>query len=104
MAEGHGTMGQQTPAVPDHTIRRIRTKERLQMHRIPNQQNTMTMEVNENTSLGSDSYEEASAAKKDAAVPVIKTVQAVDSGINKVVIIAKLSRFDALKHAKKHEA
>ncbi len=61
--------------------------------------NTMTMEVNENTSLGSDSYEEASAAKKDAAVPVIKTVQAVDSGINKVVIIAKLSRFDALKHA-----
>ncbi len=61
--------------------------------------NTMTMEVNENTSLGSDSYEEASEAKKDAAVPVIKTVQAVDSGINKVVIIAKLSRFDALKHA-----
>ncbi|MBE5855994.1 MAG: ammonium transporter [Lachnospiraceae bacterium] len=61
--------------------------------------NTMTMEINENTSLGSDSYEEASEAKKDAAVPVIKTVQAVDSGINKVVIIAKLSRFDALKHA-----
>ena len=61
--------------------------------------NTMTMEINENTSLGSDSYEEASEAKKEAAVPVIKTVQAVDSGINKVVIIAKLSRFDALKHA-----
>ncbi|SDA54846.1 ammonium transporter, Amt family [Lachnospiraceae bacterium G11] len=61
--------------------------------------NTMTMEINENTSLGNDSYEEASEAKKDAAVPVIKTVQAVDSGINKVVIIAKLSRFDALKHA-----
>ncbi len=61
--------------------------------------NTMTMEINENTSLGSDSYEEASEAKKDAAVPVIKTVQTVDSGINKVVIIAKLSRFDALKHA-----
>ncbi len=61
--------------------------------------NTMTMEINENTSLGSDAYEEASEAKKDAAVPVIKTVQAVDSGINKVVIIAKLSRFDALKHA-----
>ena len=60
---------------------------------------TMTIEINENTSLGSDSYEEASEAKKEAAVPVIKTVQAVDSGINKVVIIAKLSRFDALKHA-----
>ncbi|MBO4809641.1 MAG: ammonium transporter [Lachnospiraceae bacterium] len=61
--------------------------------------NTMTMEINENTSLGSDSYEEASAAKKEAAVPVIKTVVPNDSGINKVVIIAKLSRFDALKHA-----
>ena len=61
--------------------------------------NTMTMEVNENTSLGSDSYEEASEAKKEAAVPVIKPVMPVDSGINKVVIIAKLSRFDALKHA-----
>lgn len=60
--------------------------------------NTMLMDVNENTSLGSDAYEEASQAKKDAAVPVVHPVVS-DSGINKVVIIAKASRFDALKKA-----
>ncbi|MCR4754791.1 MAG: ammonium transporter [Lachnospiraceae bacterium] len=60
--------------------------------------NTMTMDINENTSLGSDAYEEASQAKKDAAVPVVHPVVS-DSGINKVVIIAKASRFDALKKA-----
>ncbi len=60
--------------------------------------NTMTMSVNENTSLGVEDYEEASEAKKDAAVSV-----AVDptpaTGIYKVSIIAKLSRYDALKKA-----
>ncbi len=60
--------------------------------------NTMMMDVNENTSLGSDAYEEASEAKKAAAVPVVHPVVS-DSGINKVVIIAKASRFDALKKA-----
>ena len=60
--------------------------------------NTMLMDVNENTSLGSDAYEEASQAKKDAAVPVVHPVVS-DTGINKVVIIAKASRFDALKKA-----
>lgn len=60
--------------------------------------NTMMMDVNENTSLGSDAYEEASQAKKDAAVPVVHPVVS-DTGINKVVIIAKASRFDALKKA-----
>ena len=65
--------------------------------------NTMTMQVNENTNLGSDSYEEASEAKRKAAVPVIRADQAglpgTDTGIHKVVIIAKLSRYDALKRA-----
>ena len=65
--------------------------------------NTMTMEVNENTNLGSDSYEEASEVKKNAAVPVIRGDQApipdIESGISKVVIIAKLSRYDVLKRA-----
>ncbi len=60
--------------------------------------NTMTMDINENTSLGSDAYEEASEAKKAASVPVVHPV-ASDTGINKVVIIAKASRFDALKKA-----
>ena len=64
---------------------------------------TMTMSVNENTNLGSDSYEEASEAKRNAAVPVVRNdaegVPEINTGISKVVIIAKLSRYDALKRA-----
>ena len=59
--------------------------------------NTMTMDVNENTSLGTEDYEEASKAKKDAAVPVVNPLP--ETGISKVVIIAKLSKYDALKKA-----
>ncbi|MDO4976248.1 MAG: ammonium transporter [Eubacteriales bacterium] len=55
----------------------------------------MTMSVNENTSLGSDDYVTASEAAKDAAVPVINSLPA--TGISKVVIIAKLTRYDVLK-------
>ncbi len=58
--------------------------------------NTMTMEVNENTDLGVGEYEEASQAKRNAAVPVV-TTPFVDTGMNKVVIIAKLSRYDVLR-------
>ncbi|MBQ1290676.1 MAG: adenylate cyclase, partial [Lachnospiraceae bacterium] len=75
--------------------------------------NTMTMEVNENTNLGTDVYEEASEAARKAAVPVVRadgaaaagtgaapaSVPEIRSGISKVVIIAKLSRYDALKRA-----
>jgi len=67
--------------------------------------NTMTMSVNENTNLGTEPYEEASEAKRNAAVPVIRGDGAavgapgITSGINKVVIIAKLSRYDALRKA-----
>ena len=50
--------------------------------------NSMIMEENENTQLGSDSYEEASEAQKNAAVKVYK-----------VVIIAKLARYDVLRKA-----
>ncbi|KIR03536.1 Ammonium transporter [Lachnospiraceae bacterium TWA4] len=87
---------------------------------------TMMMEVNENTHLGSEDYEHASKAKKDAAIQVIQptqeaqfqniqnqptqevqpqSIQGVPSQIiaqspmNKVVIIAKLSRYDHLKKA-----
>ncbi len=65
--------------------------------------NTMTMSVNENTNLGQDNYDEASEAMKKAAVPVERQdnipVPGYDSGISKVVIIAKLSRYDALRKA-----
>ena len=59
--------------------------------------NTMTMDVNENTSLGSDEYEEASDAAKDAAVKVVNALPS--TGISKVVIIARLSRYDTLRKA-----
>jgi Amt family ammonium transporter len=75
--------------------------------------NTMTMSVNENTNLGTDSYQEASQAKRDAAVPVIRQdagalkgvgadvniMPEIQTGISKVVIIAKLSRYDRLRKA-----
>ena len=65
--------------------------------------NTMMMSVNENTNLGTDNYDEASEAKKNASVQVIRAdgagIPAMDTGISKVVIIAKLSRYDALKRA-----
>jgi len=65
--------------------------------------NTMTMGVNENTNLGADSYEEASEAKRKAAVPVVREdmipIPGGVSGINKIVIVAKLSRYDTLRKA-----
>ena len=61
--------------------------------------NTMTMDVNENTSLGDENYETASEAKVAAAVPVASMPIASTTGIHKVVIIAKLTRYDALKKA-----
>ena len=61
--------------------------------------NTMTMEMNENTSIGTDSYEAASNPQKDAAVKVVAPPVSIDTGIHKIVIIAKLSRYDHLKKA-----
>ncbi|MBR6025330.1 MAG: ammonium transporter [Firmicutes bacterium] len=65
--------------------------------------NTMTMSPNENTNLGADSYEEASEAKRNAAVQVVRAdtpaVPEIATGISKVVIICKLSKYDALKRA-----
>ena len=59
--------------------------------------NANMTEVNENTDLGEDDYVKASDAQKNAAVKV--TMSPVESDINKVVIIAKLSRYDRLKKA-----
>lgn len=61
--------------------------------------NTMTMETNANTNLGTDSYEAASPVVKNASVTVVTAPVSLDTGIHKVVIIAKLSRYDYLKKA-----
>ena len=61
--------------------------------------NTMTMDINENTDLGTPEYAEASQTKKDAAVKVVSAVPKDTTGMYKVVIIAKLSRYDHLKKA-----
>ena len=60
--------------------------------------NTMTMDINENTDLGTSDYEEASDVKKDAAVKVVAMPHDA-TGMYKVVIIAKLARYDHLKKA-----
>ena len=59
--------------------------------------NTMTMDVNENTSLGTEDYDKAGEFEKAAAVKVSNPLPA--TGISKVVIIAKLTRYDQLKKA-----
>ncbi|MDE7282596.1 MAG: ammonium transporter [Lachnospiraceae bacterium] len=61
--------------------------------------NTMTMDINENTSLGTEDFDAASSVQKDAAVPVVAEYPASSTGMHKVVIIAKLSRYDQLKKA-----
>ncbi|MCR4586723.1 MAG: ammonium transporter [Lachnospiraceae bacterium] len=62
------------------------------------------MSVNENTSLGEDDYDKASEAKRNASVPVENVSSTVagtslETGMNKVVIITKLSRYDKIKRA-----
>ena len=64
--------------------------------------NTMTMDINENTNLGISSFEMASETMHNAAVPVVKQevpaqIPELNTGIWKVVIICKLSRYDKLK-------
>ena len=61
--------------------------------------NTMTMDVNENTDLGTDDYALASPAQKAAAVKVVQAPVTAATGIYKVVIIAKLSRYEKVKKA-----
>ena len=58
------------------------------------------MNINENTDLGTHDVSEASEALVNAAVPVVNnSVPEFDTGIHKIVIIAKLSRYDKLKRA-----
>lgn len=59
---------------------------------------TMIMETNENTNLGNDDYTTASAAQINAAVKVAKAPD-TGTGMHKVSIVARLSKFDHLKSA-----
>jgi len=61
--------------------------------------NTLNMFVNENTDLGVSDYEDASEIQKRASVQVVSAPVHTESGIHKVVIIAKLSRYDKLRRA-----
>ncbi|MEE5989365.1 MAG: Ammonia channel precursor [Firmicutes bacterium ADurb.Bin354] len=62
--------------------------------------NSMTMDINENTNLGVEDYDAASEAVKNASVSVVKAPDVdADTGIHKVVIITKLSRYDKIKKA-----
>ena len=56
------------------------------------------MNENENTDLGVADYDSASSIQRAAAVSVAGPVDA-DTGMHKVVIIAKLSKYDRLKAA-----
>lgn len=60
--------------------------------------NTMIMEENSNTVLGQEDYDAASEVQKAAAVQVNKAPDLV-TGMYKVVIIAKLTRYDKLRKA-----
>ncbi|MEE3420415.1 MAG: ammonium transporter [Lachnospiraceae bacterium] len=62
----------------------------------------MSLDVNENTDLGEDDYSKAAEYQKNAAVKVVKEPElpaAYDTGMHKVSIICRLSKFDALKKA-----
>ena len=66
--------------------------------------NAAAMVPNENTDLGEDDASKASAVQMNAAVPVVKEPAVIhdgiyDTGMHKVSIIAKLSKFDQLKTA-----
>ena len=66
--------------------------------------NAAAMLPNENTDLGEDDPAKASSKQIDAAVPVVREPAVIhdgiyDTGMHKVSIIAKLSKFDQLKTA-----
>ena len=73
---------------------------------LENENTSLGKEAFENTSLGNKDYDSASEAEKNASVPVVNASSDManagiiaDTGINKVVIITKLSRYDKIKKA-----
>ena len=61
--------------------------------------NSMIMDVNENTQLGNDTYEAATEYEKNKAVPVMAAPDVNPTGMYKVVIITKLTRYDKIRRA-----
>ena len=61
--------------------------------------NSMIMDVNENTQLGNDTYEAATEYEKNKAVPVMAAPDVNPTGMYKVVIITKLTRYDKIRKA-----
>ena len=59
----------------------------------------MTMEVNENTDLGAPDYDTAAPVEREAAVKVVRTMETNDTGMHKVVIVARLARYENIKKA-----
>lgn len=61
----------------------------------------LDLEVNENTDLGEDDYDKADETLRAAAVKVSRAPALTDkdTGMHKVSIICRVSRFDALKEA-----
>lgn len=57
------------------------------------------MDVNENTDLGEGEYEAASEVQKRTAVPVAEIPLMAPTGIYKVVVIARMTRYDVLRKA-----
>ena len=60
---------------------------------------TMTMEVNENTDLGAPDYDTAAPVEREAAVKVVRTMETNDTDMHKVVIVARLARYENIKKA-----
>ena len=64
-----------------------------------------TMSVNENTDLGTGDFDAATEKQRDAAVPVVREYivgegsPVYDTGMHKVSILVKLTRFEVLKKA-----
>ncbi len=58
-----------------------------------------SMSVNDNTDLGESDYAKASETQKRASVSVASAPEELPTGLHKVVIIARLSRYDKLKNA-----
>jgi len=60
----------------------------------------MVMDVNENTDLGEDDYDQADEARRSAAIKVEREpalAPEYDTGMHKVSIICRLAKFDILK-------
>ncbi len=61
--------------------------------------NTLSLVANDHTNLGSAEAEPFRLVERDASIPVVKAMETGSKGMYKVVIVAKLSRYDKLRKA-----